>query len=168
MGSVRLYGATSGYLELQAPDVGPDAALVLPSTGFGKVLQIVRATDPTQRTTTSISNVDASISVTITPQKSDSAIIVIWSGVVQTPDGNAYTRLAVTDASNNGLSGAENTLIYDVNTQSIRTSFVLMGYSTPATTSATTYKGRFSASSGTATLVNNNSTGQMYAIEVAA
>ena len=31
MGSVRLYGATSGYLELQAPDVSPDAALVLPS-----------------------------------------------------------------------------------------------------------------------------------------
>jgi hypothetical protein len=31
MGSVRLYGATSGYLELQAPDVAPDAALVLPS-----------------------------------------------------------------------------------------------------------------------------------------
>ena len=31
MGSVRLYGASSGYLELQAPDVAPDAALVLPS-----------------------------------------------------------------------------------------------------------------------------------------
>lgn len=31
MGSVRLYGATSGYLELQAPDVSPDSTLVLPS-----------------------------------------------------------------------------------------------------------------------------------------
>jgi hypothetical protein len=31
MGSVRLYGATSGYLELQAPDVAPDSTLVLPS-----------------------------------------------------------------------------------------------------------------------------------------
>jgi hypothetical protein len=168
MGSVRLYGATSGYVELQAPDVAPDAALVLPSTGFGKILQVVRATDGTQRTTTSTSNVDASISVTITPQKSDSAIIVIWSGIVQTPTGSQYTRLSVTDASNNRLSGAESALIYDQNTQSLRTSFVLMGYSTPATTSATTYKGRFSSSSGTTTLVNNNSTGQLYAIEVAA
>ena len=31
MGSIRLYGATSGYLELQAPDVAPDATLTLPS-----------------------------------------------------------------------------------------------------------------------------------------
>ena len=187
MGNLRLYGSTSGYTELAPPAVAPDGVLSLPSgTGTlataaevaatylpiagGKVLQVVRATDATQRTTTSTdtSNVDASISVTITPQKSDSAIVVIWSGVVQTPTGAQYTRLAVTDASNNGLSGAENTLIYDLNTQSLRTSFVLIGYSTPATTSATTYKGRFSTSSGTATIVNNNSTGQLFAIEVSA
>ena len=31
MGSIRLYGSTSGYLELQAPDVSPDSTLVLPS-----------------------------------------------------------------------------------------------------------------------------------------
>ncbi|HEY7821527.1 MAG TPA: hypothetical protein VIG24_01775, partial [Acidimicrobiia bacterium] len=38
----------------------------------GKILQVVRATDGTNRTTTSTSFVDASISVTITPQKNDS------------------------------------------------------------------------------------------------
>lgn len=31
MGSIRLYGSTSGYLELQAPAVAPDAVLTLPS-----------------------------------------------------------------------------------------------------------------------------------------
>jgi hypothetical protein len=41
MGSVRLYGATSGYLELQAPDVSPDAALVLPSDSLQPGLVLV-------------------------------------------------------------------------------------------------------------------------------
>lgn len=31
MGAIRLYGSTSGYLELQAPAVAPDAVLTLPS-----------------------------------------------------------------------------------------------------------------------------------------
>ena len=31
MGSIRLYGSTSGYLELQAPAVAPDSVLTLPS-----------------------------------------------------------------------------------------------------------------------------------------
>ena len=49
MSKVRLYGSTSGYVELAAPAVAPDATLTLPATagGFGKVvdLQHVLKTD---------------------------------------------------------------------------------------------------------------------------
>jgi hypothetical protein len=44
-----------------------------------------------------------------------------------------------------------------------------VAYATPATTSATTYKGRFrSESGGSAALRNADNTGQLYALEVSA
>jgi hypothetical protein len=143
----------------------------------GKILQIVRATDTTERSTTSNTLVDASMSVTITPQKSDSAIIVLANvllAINQSTNNDATGFIRITDNSNNLLSGAE-----DGNhgvlggtrsaTLSWRTSMILIGYSTPATTSATTYKLRFVASpNATVILRNSLSTGQIYAIEVSA
>jgi len=138
------------------------------ASGLGKVLQIVRATDATQRNTTSTSFVDASISVTITPTKSTSAILLVWSVQIRTDTGNQLVFFQITDSSNNAINGSEEGRVYDTNTGSIRISTVLFGYSTPATTSATTYKGRFKVSSGTGYLDNDLQTGQLYAIEVAA
>ena len=132
----------------------------------GKILQIVRATDSTQRSTTSTSFVDASISVTITPQKSDSAIILIWS-IYANPTNGTYMLLRIADSSNNALSGAEEMQAgTSANVQRFPTT--LIGYATPATTSAVTYKGRFATSAGTGFLANNINTGQLYAIEVSA
>ena len=179
MGSVRLYGATSGYLELQAPDVSPDAALVLPSTGFGKILQVVRATDSTQRSTTSASNIDLpGASVTITPQKSTSTIIVLLSlygRLTWTSDADRRGFFTISDSSNSGLSGAQVVGfgvddITGTGTRIFEAPIFLIGQATPATTSAVTYKGRFSSvNSGVTTIARNNvSTLQMYAIEVAA
>ena len=34
MGNIRLYGDTSGYIELAPPSVGPNATVTLPSTGY--------------------------------------------------------------------------------------------------------------------------------------
>jgi hypothetical protein len=138
----------------------------------GKILQIVRATDVTQRSTTNGSFVDASISVTITPQKNDSAIIVLWTCRAQVGAGSTATRASfqITDASNNALSGSESTLLGN-NSTTISDFFhlALIGYSTPATTSATTYKGRFSTESTNGVAIQNQaSTGQLFAIEVSA
>ena len=134
----------------------------------GKILQIVRATDATDRTTTSTSFVDANISVTITPQKSDSTIIVMWLSRSRHPS-TGFIRLSITDNSDNALSGAESMGIGSTTTfANSSTSGYVIGYSTPATTSATTYKGRFSVDTGTGTLLNASNTGQMYAIEVSA
>ena len=138
------------------------------ASGFGKVLQVVRATDGTQRTTTSTSFVDANLSVTITPQKSTSAVLLIWSASFQPPSSNRM-RIQITDNSNNAISGAQDSLLgADNGTGQIHLA-VSVAYATPATTSAVTFKARFRADSGgTATILNNLTTGQLYAIEVAA
>lgn len=137
------------------------------ASGFGKVLQVVRATDTTTRTTTSSSFVDANISVTITPQKNTSAILLIWTFLGAQTNTDAYFSAQISDSSNNAVSGAQAADFWSVvNWVEYITIF---GYSTPATTAATTYKGRFRRiTAGTSSLVNADSTGQLYAIEVSA
>lgn len=184
--TLKLNGATSGSVSLDAPATGSDISFTLPgSTGTsgqllstdgsgvlsfvngGKILQVVRATDTTERTTTSTSYVDASISVTITPQKSNSAIILFWSVIAESPSAGQVTYLRISDNSNNAISGAEETWTNGA-AGVINTLTTAIAYATPNTTSATTYKGRFRVSSGTGKLRNTSTTGQLFAIEVAA
>ena len=140
----------------------------------GKILQIVRAADATQRTTTSTSFVDVTgMSVTITPQKSDSAVLIIATFLHEQTSGNTQTtgRLQITDSSNNGISGAEQMLsgLAGLNSYHHR-AVTLLARATPATTSAVTYKLRFKTdnAASSCSLLNQLSTGQMYAIEVSA
>ena len=149
--------------------VGEINGVTLPTTSFGKVLQVVRATDSTDRTTSSTSFVDASISVTITPQKSTSAIILIAAFKPTINGTNNYFQAQITDSSNNSISGAQLTDMGDGTSSTMSVNQTIIGYSTPATTSATTYKLRFRINAaGTALIQNSSNTGQMYAIEVSA
>lgn len=135
----------------------------------GKILQIVRATDTTQRFTTSTSFVDANISVTITPTSASSTILVVWTYRPFTSNANESLVAQITDSSNVALSGAEalHTGISSLNL--ITTPVTAIGYSAPATTSATTYKGRFrSENGGTQGIQNHEQTGQLFALEVSA
>jgi len=193
-GSIKLYGP-SGYTEIAADASADDNVLTLPSTGTtlatdvdlatklniagGKILQIVRSTDTTDRSTTSTSYVDVTgMSVTITPQKSDSAIIIVATGYAITTsalDSVNWAVYAITDSSNNAISGAQFMLLglegfTGSGTRVTRNNLNMWGYSTPATENATTYKLRFRTDSAsvTAFLLNASSTGQMYAIEVSA
>jgi hypothetical protein len=144
----------------------------------GKVLQVVRATDTTNRSTTSTSFVDASISVTITPQKTDSTILVVYNAFIgwARPTGDGGFCIAqLTDTSNNALSGAELLqqgfyLTSAIAQWSSSHGFNLIGRVAPATLSPVTYKARFRAQFGstTVTIENATQTGQMYAIEVSA
>jgi hypothetical protein len=182
MGNLRLYGSTSGYTELAPPAVAPDGVLSLPSgvgtlltAEGGKVLQVVRATDTTNRTTTSTSFVDASLSVTITPQKSDSAVLLIatYRARAQLTSGtDARLEICITDNSNNAISGAQGVQVgqYGDSTATIYGAVTSIGYATPATTSAVTYKTRFliANANASANLDNAQQTAQMYAIEVSA
>lgn len=148
--------------------VGTVNGVTLPTTGFGKVLQVVRATDTTSRSTSSTSYVDITgMSVTITPQKSDSQILLIFTA--QTSIGNGrYVSAQITDSSNNAISGAEDTQ-FGVNAGTISTFyFNLLARVAPATTSAVTFKLRSKVNADTVTFTNNTNTAQMYAIEVSA
>jgi len=138
----------------------------LPIAG-GKILQIVRATDGTQRNTSSTTYVDASISVSITPINASSNILVLWQALAGGGSNN-YINRTITDASNSSLSGAELGQFGDASSLTPVSMYPVIGWVAASNTSARTYKGRFSVTAGTATLFNNASIGQMYAIEVSA
>lgn len=162
---------------LAAADLNDTFASKLDLAG-GKILQIVRATDTTLRSSTSQSFVDVTgMSVTITPQKNDSAVIIIATGLFGADATVDVTRVRyqIADSSNNAISGASEaeyglTDYSGSGTRTFRSGGVLIGYSTPATTSATTYKLRFRCTTANQVVYSGNSimTGQMYAIEVSA
>jgi hypothetical protein len=164
--------ATNTDRTLSLPD---EAGTILTSAGVpasalpaGSILQIVRATDATQRTTSSTSYVDASISVSITPIKSSSNILVLWQALVG-PGSNNYINRAITNASNTALSGAELSQFGDASSNTPTSTYPVIGWVAATDTSARTYKGRFAVvSAGTATLFNSLNVGQIYAIEVSA
>ena len=174
--------STDGFLWFDDNDTPPtpkfwDGAAFQALTS-GKILQIVRETDSTERSTSSTSFVDVTgMSVTITPQKSDSALLIIcaFSGRANRSSGSGATaRYAITDNSNNAISGAEDSFNFQAgngNTSSLQqVPVLLIAYATPATTSAVTYtlRHRIGSSGDDSTIKNNESTGQLYAIEVSA
>jgi len=107
--------------------------------------------------------------VSITPTKSTSAIRLVWTVVAESPSAGNVTYLRIADNSNNAISGAEEIWVNAGGSADvINVLQTVIGYATPATTSATTYKGRFRVTAGTGKLRNTSTTAQLYAIEVAA
>ena len=142
-----------------------DGALI----GAGKILQVVRGVDSTQRTTTSSAFVDTGLSVTITPTSATSTILVQWFGIVRTSasSGASYASLAITDSSDTKLQGAQR-MIFGDGDLAIYGPVAMLGYDSPATTSATTYKARFRINSGASIFLDNDqSTATLIAYEVA-
>ncbi len=138
----------------------------LPTSGFGKVLQLVRATDSTNRSTTSTTMVDGSLSVTITPKQVDSKIFLFYTASITPTNGN-YVRFQIATSANVAVEGAENCHVGDQTSTGMNVTTTVIGMHSPASTSAQTYKIRFNCNSGTATLQNVQTTGQLIAIEVA-
>ena len=140
----------------------------------GKVLQVVRATDATNRSTTSTSVVDASISVTITPQKTTSSIILIHNAeffmTAESPVTTLFGTVIIADSSNNRLFGTTYAVRNVSGSAYHQGNTALLGYATPGTTSAVTYKIRFQSNVTNMTIGLNNAstTGQLFAIEVSA
>jgi hypothetical protein len=154
-------------------------ATILQNTAYGKILQVVRATDGITRSTTSTATVDVTgMSVTITPQKSDSAILIVATSVLTfqwSVGDEGRGSVLITDSSNNTISGTGGRFFGTVNltgtgTRELETTSVLIGYATPGTTSAVTYKMRFFVVSANTTFSvrNGDVTGQMFAIEISA
>lgn len=195
--TLKLNGTTSGSVSIDAPATGSNISFTLPGSvgssgqllstngagvlsfvNGGKILQVVRDTDTTSRTTTSTSATDVTgVSVTITPTAASSNILLIWAfyALAETSTGDEErSEYRITDSSNNTIDGAL-TLFGSTNvTQGGSLGFhgylTIMGWASPNTTSAVTYKARFrSLSSNTTTYVRGDqNTTQLYAIEVAA
>lgn len=104
---IRLYGSTSGYVELAAPAVADDAVLTLPTGtgGFGKTLQVVQTVKTDTFTTTSTSFVDVTgLTVTMTPSSDTSKILISFSiNVSQDNASDGALMVLLTDGSNNAL-----------------------------------------------------------------
>ena len=138
--------------------------------GAFRILQVVRATDATLRSTTSLTPVDANISVTITPTSTSSTLLIFWVASFRPSliQGRSV-HASITDSSNVALSGAEDVRMYAQVSGEYRALATIIGYSAPATTSATTYKGRFYTNpTGTVSVKNDETTGQMIALEISA
>ena len=140
----------------------------------GKVLQVVRATDSTDRTTTSTSFVDITgLTVTITPLLIDSKILILfslpWVRITQAgASGGAYIR--VTDSAGTAISGGAQYASELLGGTRLSVPFSGFAYDTPGSLSAKTYKMQFmcTTSSTSITSFHNPGLGQIFAIEVAA
>jgi hypothetical protein len=153
-----------------------DAVEVYDGSGFalfgGKVLQVVRATDTTDRTLATNVFTDTTLQVTITPLKATSNILLIntYQATLAGSSSNNQFRVRLvtsagvfipTTANRHGLDG--------VSPSSLLYSGTLIGYVAAGSTSAQTFKQQFSRDAGgTLTLANNASNGQLFAIEVGA
>ena len=153
----------------------------LPSApGSSPIAQVVRATDTTDRSTTSTSPVDVTgMAVTITPKSATSNIMIILvaslSNASSSSGSNHFASIRITDASNVGISGAQvvGEGLSGYSGSGTMTNYypvVMIAWASPGSTAAVTYKARFSTGSAatTSTFQNATSTGQMFAIEVSA
>jgi len=138
------------------------------AAGGGKLLQVVRDTDTSLRSTTSTSFTDVTgVSVTITPTSATSNIMLILAANLQSDGGTLTTFFQITDSSNVAISGAESSELGFPNSLAPAT---LIGWASPATTSAVTYKMRFkTAGAATTAYVRGDfSTTQLFALEIGA
>ena len=149
-------------------------ALEFATAPSGKVLQVITATDSTQRSTTSTSFVTGSntMSVAITPASASNKIFLIASGNLYQQTGQIYTIATIyrdaTDlgaASNKGL-----TQMYTPIASDASSSMCMTILDSPNTTSAITYQVYFRTTnaSGQAELNQNGPKGSITAFEIGA
>ena len=135
----------------------------------GSVIQVVTATDSTQRTTTSTSFVTASntLSVDITPSSTSSKILVIVTSAMGTPGSGAQGIATIFRDSTNLEGSSGNGLARQ--SQSVGASLDMSILDSPATTSEITYQVYIKETTSVASLSINwsNTTGSITAIEIA-
>ena len=137
--------------------------------GGGKVLQVVAATHGTQTSSTTNTLIDTGLTATITPSSASSKILVLVDQAGTYKENNTYLKITLNRGAteiwfNNGGAFTDTSAINNVG--SIGTSYL----DSPATTSATTYKTRFSSSGGGATVIvqHNTSVSTIVLMEIGA
>ena len=142
--------------------------VTLPSGTGGKVLQVITATDSTERSTTSSSYVTASntLSVTITPSSTSNKILILASSAVDAASDNVgyytiYKNGSTNLGATNGFAMSRNGNV------NAAYNFGINYLDSPSTTSATTYQ-IYMKGDGTNVLLNRNNTkGSITCLEIA-
>ena len=150
MGTIRVNGSTSGYVELAAPAVAGSTALTLPLGGFGKFSQVVQGTTTTSTTIASTTFTDTTLTASITLSSTSSKVLVIVNQVIrgyrEAAESTAALRLlrdgtVILDPDGPNQRGSNSQVVQSggsYNEQTIRASFTYLD--SPASISALTYK----------------------------
>jgi hypothetical protein len=186
MSKLRLYGSTSGYVELAASDVSDDGVLVLPTAAEGLLKasggigsNVVQTVKVNAFSTTSTSMVDVTdMTATITPTSDTSKILVIVRAPISNSlaSGGSTRAQVLRDATalantSDGQSAVD--VQPDTSARTV-TDFTFVHLDSPGTASAVTYKLQIRAISGTAyfgrapALAAQSASGSVTLIEVAA
>jgi hypothetical protein len=168
---IKSLGITDGTIV--NADINASAAIAgTKLSGAGKVLQVVTATDATERTTTSTSFVTGSntLSVSITPSSASNKIFIIVSTVIRSVAADGACQATIYRGATNlagagGFTGHYSTIAY------ANVPATMSYLDSPSTTSATTYQVYFKAGSGEVALqslaASGNGTGTITAFEIA-
>ena len=137
--------------------------VTLPAGTGGKVLQVVQATDNTQRDTSSTSFVTGSntLSVSITPSSSSNKVFILASCNIIGNPGDAYVRL-----HKNGTA-IPSTVNFAATQSAAQTRAAIMYLDSPATTSSTTYQIYFRTNGSFAALNWDGQYSTITALEIA-
>jgi len=135
------------------------------SASAGQVIQVLGATDSTQRSTTSTSFVTGSntLSVSITPSASANKIAIFVSHYTY-GDGNAVYYTIFRDSTN--LGGTNGLGYLNTAGATVDGSTAYNYLDSPSTTSATTYQVYFKTSNNTGYLTGNNIKSQIIVMEI--
>ena len=167
MAITRIGGATAitGTLpDTNINNASLDNVTTLPAGVGGKVLQVVTATDTTQRQTNSSSYVSANISVNITPSSTSSKILVFYSTTIDGADGvNGVVVTLYRNGTN--IGGGSNGMAQSYPRLS---GAGINKLDSPSTTSQVTYEVYFRIYSGSSNVEVNyvGSQGNLTAMEI--
>ena len=160
-------GVVTGLASLDSPTTVN--GLTIPTTGFGKVLQVVQGSTTTSTGTTSASYVDTTLTVTITPSSTGSKILIMTSQSLAY-DGAGSTVIDWQIVRDSTSIAEFPRYIFSSGSQASQGTFAASWLDSPATTSATVYKTQFKRSAGSNTIQAQNVSARsvIIAIEVAA
>ena len=178
MSKVRLYGDTSGFVDLKAPDVASNVTITLPNTAgpfatetyvdaavaaipeiAGIGTNVVQTVKTDAFTTASSTFTDLTgLSVTITPTSNTSKVLVLATIAAATATNNSMLVQLVRDSTNIAVSTAGSidnltTTAGDLGSSQIA-QLVVMHLDNPAKNTATTYKVEVRVAGGGSVNVN--------------
>ena len=165
---IKSLGITDGAIVAADIASGAITAAKLASGVGGKVLQVITATDSTQRSSSSTSFVTISntLSVSITPSSASNKIFIICNSTFgNSSQGQAAKATIFRDSTNLGATNGIMDSFSDTGT--IREQGSMSILDSPNTTSSVTYQAYFSVSGGSVDINWNDTKSSITAFEIA-